>query len=82
MQTRQLYLLDVDTGRIRLTGAGVARYGARFARAGHTVENIRTLADLERAVDETFQKELGEINDDERLQALFLDTEPEGPDTP
>ena len=81
MQPRQLYVLDLDTGRIRLTSAGVERYRARFARAGCPVENIRTLADLERAVDGTFQKKLGELIDDERLQALFLDMEPEGPST-
>ena len=73
MNARQLYIEDPTTGRIRFTKAGRDRYAARFARAGHRIDDIRTKAQFEAAVDAMFQSEMNQMAADSRGQDAELD---------
>ena len=46
---RETFLEDPSTGRIRLTRTGHAAYGARFARAGIDIDQVRTRTALREA---------------------------------
>jgi hypothetical protein len=59
--SRQLFVQDPTTGRIRFTRAGVERYRTRFARVGFDITSIRTLAQFEAAVDASFAREMREL---------------------
>lgn len=63
MSKRQLYIQDPATGRIRFTKAGRERYAARFAKVGYRIDDIRTLAAFEAAVDTLFQSEMYRMAD-------------------
>ena len=58
MNPRQLFIEDPHSGRLRLTRAGVERYGTRFARVGINARKITTRAELEAATDASFMQEL------------------------
>ena len=58
MTARQLYIQDPSTQRITFTRKGIETYGAKFARAGFNIRNIKTMAEFERAVDASFALEM------------------------
>ncbi len=74
MNARQLYIEDQATGRIRFTQAGRDRYAARFARAGYRIDDIRTRATFEAAVDAMFRSEMNRLAAESRGQNAELDT--------
>jgi hypothetical protein len=73
MHARHTFLHDMATGHIRLTRAGVDRYGERFARAGFAVCDITTLAAFEAAVDASFALEMKKLASETRGQDPALD---------
>jgi len=58
MNTRQIFIQDPITKRIRLTNAGIEKYGVRFLRAGFQPSQIRTMETLKAAVDASFASEM------------------------
>ena len=54
----ELFLREVGTGRIRMTRTGRERYARRFVQVGYRPEAIRSLPELEAAVDAMFQREM------------------------
>ena len=58
MIMRQIYIQDPITQRIRLTQAGLEKYGARFARAGFHASQIKTVESFKVAVDACFASEM------------------------
>ncbi|MBU0501460.1 MAG: hypothetical protein KJ558_10215 [Gammaproteobacteria bacterium] len=61
MNPRQYFVEDPMTGRIRFTKTGEARFRERFARSGFQIDQIRTMAQFEAAVDATFEREMNEL---------------------
>ena len=58
MNTRQIFIQDSITKQIRLTKAGIAQYGARFARAGFQPNQIKTVEIFKMAIDASFASEM------------------------
>ena len=61
MNARQLFIENPNTGRLRLTKAGIERYGFRFAKVGYQASKITTRAELKSAIDACFYHELIEL---------------------
>ncbi|OGT87646.1 MAG: hypothetical protein A2286_13410 [Gammaproteobacteria bacterium RIFOXYA12_FULL_61_12] len=61
MNVRQLFVEDPATGRIRITKSGEARFRERFARSGFRIDQIRTKAQFEAAIDAAFEREMNEL---------------------
>jgi len=57
----QLYIQDPLTNRIRITKAGIEKYGQRFARAGYSIQTIKTPTEFKNAVDACFALELQQL---------------------
>lgn len=58
MIPRQLFIEDPGSGRIRLTRAGIERYGPRLVRMGWIACKTATRAEMEAATDASFMHEL------------------------
>ncbi|MCP4666420.1 MAG: hypothetical protein GY849_08630 [Deltaproteobacteria bacterium] len=61
MDKRQLFLADKAYGKIRLTRKGMELYGKRFALSGVDISTIKTMTELEAAVDAMFKREMEEL---------------------
>lgn len=66
MKPRQLFIENPVSGQLRLTRAGMDRYGPRFARVGVGASKIRSRAELEAATDASFMRELHELTSESR----------------
>jgi hypothetical protein len=61
LKVRQFYVVDANTGTIRLTKTGMSECAARFAKAGINIHEITTLEQLKSAWARSQWVELDEI---------------------
>lgn len=61
LKVRQIYVVDANTGMIRLTKTGKSECSARFAKAGINIHEIKTLEQLKSAWARSQWVELDEI---------------------
>ncbi len=69
----QLYIQDPITKRIRITRKGIEKYGARFAKAGFNIQQIRTPEEFQNAVDASFALEMQKLATTAKGQNIDLD---------
>jgi hypothetical protein len=73
MNTRQLYIQDPISKRIRFTQSGIELYGKNFGRAGFDIKKIKTMAEFERAVDASFAQDMQKLAVTTRGQDAEID---------
>ena len=69
----QLYIQDPISKRIRITRKGIEQYGARFARAGFNIRQIRTMSAFSEVVDASFALKMQKLASTAKGQNTDLD---------